>query len=351
MLATISSNFASECEKSTKNEATSLPFIKHSLSIGQETIDKHKKLLVLSIGGSIYNRAEVKLLGNKIELIDKKHGKLPLFSSGKEFINFLDGLHHGQYHLICINFAYPLQPISINGKLDGKLISGSKEHSFKGLVGKVVGEEVESFIEKKYQKKSVVSVANDTICLLLSGLTEYKWDQLAAGIVGTGLNFAIFEDENTTVNLESANFDKFEQSHEGKEIDMQSVQPGKALFEKEVSGAYLYKHYNLLAQGKNFPTLSSTEELDALAQNGTSEQQKIAQLVLNRSAQLVATQITGILEFQQRDLVFIMQGSLFWKGYNYKQTVEETVKQLTNYKADYIQIENSDLLGAAKLVI
>ena len=57
------------------------------------------------------------------------------------------------------------------------------------------------------------------------------------------------------------------------------------------------------------------------------------------------------MEFSNRDLVFIMQGSLYWKGYNYKESVEKKVIELCpKYRASYENVLHSDLFGAAKLV-
>ena len=55
-------------------------------------------------------------------------------------------------------------------------------------------------------------------------------------------------------------------------------------------------------------------------------------------------------EFKQHDITCVMEGSLFWKGFGYKETVAETVKKLTNYSVDIAEIDNSPILGAAKLV-
>ena len=50
-------------------------------------------------------------------------------------------------------------------------------------------------------------------------------------------------------------------------------------------------------------------------------------------------------------MTFVMEGSLFWKGYKYKETVEQTVKQLLpEYCIKFIRLENSDILGGAKLL-
>jgi hexokinase len=217
----------------------------------------------------------------------------------------------------------------------------------------VIGQRIEEYIKEKQGRDIQVASANDTICLLLSGLIHNGWAHLAAGIVGTGLNFAIFLDETTTVNLESANFKGFPQSEAAKFIDSQSAEPGDALYEKEVSGAYLYRHFNYAVEHTPLKVdpVTSTKELENLLKHPDPAVAQAAKDVLLHSASLVACQIAAILEFCGRDLNFIMQGSLYWKGYKYKETVERLVIDLSpHYHASYEQVLHSDLFGAAKIV-
>ena len=342
-MANIVNSFVQELARSHANQKTSLEFIRHTLSTPAR--NSFDNIQAITIGGTFYNTAVVSPA--TYELSHQQHGSFQILSSAQAFLSLMERLIRPEETSIAVNFAYPLKPVTENGTLDGILLNGSKEHTFNGLVGKQVGKAIQDYIWEKRKQKLRVSVANDTICLLLSGLTKYPWSQIAAGIVGTGMNFALFEDEHTAVNLESGSFDKFEQSVEGKIIDAQSAEPGTALFEKEVSGAYLYKQFNLKAEKEGISTrIADTSELDRLAQT-----HHIARDVLDHSAHLIASQIAGILEFQQRDITFVTQGSLFWKGHNYKNTVDTVVKKLTNYSANYIEIEHADLLGAAKLVM
>lgn len=345
---TISSNFYNELIRAHGNQKTSLEFIRHTLLKPES--NKLVSMQSITIGGTFYNTAHVSR--GTYTLLNQRHGSFPVFTNEQIFLSLMEELIDPEAQVIAVNFAYPMRPITEHGLLDGILLNGSKEHTFDGLVGKQVGKTIQEYIWNTRKQKIKVAVANDTICLLLSGLTKYPWNRIAAGIVGTGMNFAIFEDEHTAVNLESGNFDKFEQSPEGKIIDAQSAESGTALFEKEVSGAYLYKHFNSKAEEHGIVTrLTDTSQLDNMANDTRKEERAIARKVLTHSATLIASQIAGILEFHKRDITFVMQGSIFWKGYKYKQTVEEYIKKLTEYSASYIEIEHADLLGAAKLVI
>lgn len=338
--------------KKSRHEQTSIPFIKHSLS-SAPIVRPDEEFQTLTIGGSVCQSDRMKLTDSILSLNHKVENQ-PSFLTDTDFLEYLEHVIEPTVSIVALNFAYPLTPIQRGGLLDGILVSGSKENTFDGLIGKPVGETIEEYFMKKRGQSLRVSVANDTICLLLSGLTKYSWDNLAAGIVGTGLNFALFLDRHTAVNLESANFNAFDQSEEGKIIDASSASSGDALFEKEVSGAYLYMHYNIKAEKAGVTgRIQDTKELDSLASSTDpklSKEKDIALSVLTHSAQKVACQIAGIMDFQQRDLTFVMQGSLFWKGYEYKKIVKNTTQQLSKYTATFVTIENADLLGASKLV-
>lgn len=351
-LQQLKKNFISELLKGQDGGVSSLPFICHNLST--TTIVKVDEMFqTLVIGGSYYQNATFKRYADNIMLCEHEAGEQPPFLSEDDLMRFLEQHIDPTVTVIALNFAYPLKPVVRGEILDGVLQSGSKENTFTGLVGKTVGERIEQYFLENRGQKLTVSSANDTICLLLSGLMTHEWDEIAAGIVGTGLNFALFIDNTTAVNLESANFDKFEQSNSGKVIDEKSVAPGKSLYEKEVSGAYLFRHFNIMAkkEGLEVPEIHSTKEIDALAKSDNKDVAKLARSIVTKSAHMVAAQIAGIMEFCERDLTFIMQGSLYWRGWQYKELVEEKVRELSpKYKARYEQVLHSDLYGAAKLV-
>ncbi|QQS43447.1 hypothetical protein IPM65_04825 [Candidatus Roizmanbacteria bacterium] len=351
-LTQIKNNFVQELETGRDNGGSSLPFIRHQLAT-TSIVEPNGIFQTLVIGGSFYQKAKMKKINGNIQIIEHDQGPQPPFLSKQDLLTFIEGHIDPEVTVVALNFAYPMTPVSRDGILDGTLQSGSKENTFEGLVGQNVGEEIEKYMAEKHDRTIRVSAANDTICLLLSGLIHHEWDAISAGIVGTGLNFAIFLDEHTTVNLESAAFSNFPQSEAGKDIDQQSAAPGDALYEKEISGAYLYRHFNFEAKkrGLDVREIESTKELDALIRDANPDISGLAREILRHSAELVAAQIAGILEFSKRDLVFIMQGSLYWKGNQYKEIVEQLVTQLCpEYKASYENVLHSDLFGAAKLV-
>ena len=210
---------------------------------------------------------------------------------------------------------------------------------------------ISQMLKKDRGQDVTVTVANDTVCLLLSGQTQFKPDDLFGGIVGTGVNFAIFQDENTVMNLESGNFDKFPVSNDARTIDSKSVIPGKDIFEKDTSGAYLYRHFNLKMQSldPSFQKLENTMELEKISHTHTMAGE-IARNLFDHSAQLVACQIAGILEYKQCNMIGVMEGSLFWKAEHYRILVDTYVHMLSSYSAKFVKIDEDSIIGGAMLV-
>lgn len=344
-------NFTKELQESEIGEKTTLAFIKNIIP-SSPLVNDGESFQVMTFGGTNFFKATITKNGNSLNIAESTHDTLPLLETKEIFFTFLEKHLDTKTRVLAINFGYPIAPVFENGKLDGQLIRGVKEHEFKGLVGEKIGAEFEKYMAEKGQT-ILVSIANDTICLLLSGKTKLNDDSLAAGIVGTGMNFAISLDATTLVNLEAGAFGKFERTPIGLIVDEQSSQKGVNIFEKELSGGFLFQHFNLLTQQQHlsYPPLTNSEQLSDIAEKDTTEIGDIARDLMKHSASLVACIVTGIANFKEKDMTFVMIGSMFWKGYKYKETVEEMVKKLSpEYSASFIEVENSDLLGAAKLV-
>lgn len=348
----ISSNFLEELTKASLGRKTSLPFILHKIS-AKPLLKDGEIFQVLVIGGTIFRKAIVKKEGKSFTIIERDAKYQPPFKHRRDFELFVEREISEKVNKVALNFAYPLKPVLEDGKLDGILVAGTKGNVFDDLIGEKVGLEVEKYIYKKRRKKIEVAVANDTVCLLLAGLTRYRWEELVSGVIGTGMNFAFFMNKNSIVNLESSNFDKFSQTPEARLIDIYSANHGKSLFEKEVAGAYLFKHFNLILQlkGLNEPSIQSTEDLDRIAQQNIPGVSKIAKDLLQNSAELVASQIAGIMQYKKMSLTFVIEGSLFWLSGGYRQHVKKTLSQISpDYKAKFVKIPDSTILGAAKLI-
>lgn len=349
-LALLSRTIADELRGAELGHASSFPYIRNPRP--QETDKKDLTLQVIVIGGSIFKKGIFKRVNGALHLVSSSQKSQPPFRTKEDFLRFCLAEVDPSIPDIGVNFAYPLRPFLRQGRLDGKLLSGMKENRFEGLTTEAIGEELERAIYEKNGKRMKITTANDTVCLLFSGLSVTDWQNLTAGVIGTGINFAFFSDAHEAINTEAANFNKFSQSDEAKQIDRDSVSPGSALFEKEIAGAYLYQHFNqyVKARGLSFSPLTQTHELDILAQEETEEGQ-LARSLLRRSAQLSGALIAGVTLFKGQDATCVLEGSLFWKGYRYKEVVDETVSSLLSDQAvTFIKIADSPLLGAAYLV-
>jgi hexokinase len=258
-----------------------------------------------------------------------------------------------EVEVLAINFAYPIQPVLRQGRLDGKLLRPVKEHLFAGLVGKCVGQQIEEYFGGKGRHLKV-TLANDMVCLLQAGREKVNDSRtLVAGVVGTGVNFAILDAEYGIVNLESAGFDKFKISWAGRAIDQVSKNVGQHLFEKEVSGKYLFEHYNLMKNVFQLEPIETSEQLNQIADETKHPGRNLARSILMRSAELLACQIAGLLDFLgQNKLTFVMEGSLFWKGWHYQGLIYSALKKMdiSADRVEFVEIKQSNILGAGRLV-
>jgi len=280
-LKKIRDNFINELILAARGEKTSLAFIKNSLPLKPVVADD-ELFQLMAIGGSVFHMALAKKSKNKISLQKKVKFFLPHFSSREIFCKFFLEQLDPRVNTVALNLAYHLVPSLRHGLVDDRLVIPTKEQPFSGLVNKLIGQELEIYVFEKLKRRIRVAVANDAICLLLSTLPSQSRSSqrlsTVAGIVGAGTNFAFFlspcqqaENENIAVNLESGNFDKFPPTATGKIIDQNSDQRGQQLLEKEVSGNYLYRHYNLLV--KHSPSLWDTTWGIPLWRSGLQHQQ------------------------------------------------------------------------------
>jgi len=349
-------DFVTEIESAQNSKDSSISFLLHSLE-NKPQLKIGEMFQVMVIGGSNFHSCIFTKKDERNHYSEVTKSSIPIFNTKEIFLDFILKNLQPDHNYLAINLAYPLEPVTRNGLLDCVLLKGTKEHEFKGLIGETVGEEIEKYIKETLDRDITVLVANDTIALVLAGIHEIKAPpiSLVGGIVGTGVNFGFFYNETQVVNLESGGFNKFESSESGLIIDQNSSSPGEQLFEKEVAGGYLYKHYNIINKlyGLGLKEINSSDELSSLAITKEDNGRSLAQLLLERSASLIAVQIAGIYEFKKlAKLNFIIEGSLFWKGHNYSDLVKKYLGKLgvSESSINIIKIHRSYLLGIASLL-
>jgi hexokinase len=353
-------NMKEEIRSAAEGKENSIAFSRNPLPKTPLVIEG-EVFQVIMMGGSHLESVKVRVIGKSVEILDFHEEDLPKLSN-KEIVCSIFAKHLlPGVKVVSFNFAYPLEAVEREGFLDGVLLAAPKEHRFDGLIGKTIGQEIELYIKSKLQREVKITVSNDTTALGMASIdceSGYDWSNTMVGVIGTGINFGLFEDAHSFINLESGNFDKFEQTPEGKTIDQVSNDPGFHKFEKEISGGYLCKHFNLIAQEKGLSKIiKTTQELSEIAA-GESEESWTARSVIERSASLAAVQIKGIYDYKREllgvsndfQMLALIEGSLYWKGYHYKEYVNKYLELfgiLDSIKV--VHIDKVGIVGSAKL--
>lgn len=146
----------------------------------------------------------------------------------------------------CFSYACEISP-----ECDGRLLHWTKQIKAPEVVGMWVGKALR---EKLPGFGGRITVINDTVGTLLAGLGEgikRRYDGNVGFILGTGTNIAVVADNasitkvpglpagSMIVNAESAGFDKAPQTDIDLAFHATTIDPGKAPFEKMISGGYL----------------------------------------------------------------------------------------------------------------
>lgn len=350
----IKQNFLQELTPASQNKPSSLSFIKYQFP--EKPLLTRGIVQGIVIGGTnfILSTEEIKPNGVKKNL-ERKTSILPIFTTKQRFVDFLSEHLDPRADAIGINFGFKLETINQqDGTLDGTIqAKGTKDYTFKG-VNEPIGELVKTVFAQKYHKKIIISVANDTISMLLLGHGKEQ----ASIVVGTGFNMGLRIDKKTLVNLEAGGFNKFEQSDVLSEIDIQTENPGKKLYEKSLSGMYLPKHFNIWAKrlGLIVPLVHTGQELTAIAHAYHDESAKdLARVILAQSAGLTASAIAGVYDFfeQPNSLTIIGEGGLLWDGWHYHESINKQLSVL-GVPANAIiikHVKDSGINGAIGLII
>lgn len=353
-LQEIRRSLVTEFTDAAAGKKTSLAFACHEIS-SAGTPEKTTARIIVIGGSNCVSADGVKTLRG-VELSNIHEEPLPVFDNSATFLPYISAHIPESAELIGLNFAYPMEPVIRDGRLDGRLIKATKEHTFAGVVGHEVGRLIEEHLLATRGQKAGVITANDTVCLILSGLAKYHRRGLAGGVIGTGFNFGFFLDDTTLVNLESGNFSSFPVTDSCAAIDDDLEDRGKQLWEKEISGAYLYRHFNFYNEKLKLglQTIASTVELDGLADHDPGTAGDLARELLERSATFAAVQIAAIFDYLDTDhLNVLIEGSLFWKGWKYRQHVSDALTSLgvmyQQFSIDHI--DQSSVLGGALLAL
>ena len=325
--------------------------------------DVKGKALVLDLGGTNYRVAIVDFSTEK-PIIYPNNGwkkdmsimKSPGYTREelfKELADLIVEIKREEEMPIGYCFSYPTE--SIPGG-DARLLRWTKGVDIREMVGQFVGKPLLDYLNEKNKIRFTgVKVLNDTIASLFAGLTDKSYDAYIGLIVGTGTNMATFipSDKITKldpechvqglipVNLESGNFYPPFLTAVDDTVDATSDSLGKQRFEKAVSGMYLGDILKAAFPLEEFEEKFDARKLTAIMNYPDIHKDiyvQVAHWIYNRSAQLVAASLAGLialLKSYNRDIhrvCLIAEGSLFWsesrKDKNYNILVMEKLQEL-----------------------
>lgn len=348
--------------------------------------DVKGKALVLDLGGTNYRVAIVDFSTEK-PIIYPNNGwkkdmsimKSPGYTREelfKELADLIVEIKREEEMPIGYCFSYPTE--SIPGG-DARLLRWTKGVDIREMVGQFVGKPLLDYLNEKNKIRFTgVKVLNDTIASLFAGLTDKSYDAYIGLIVGTGTNMATFipSDKITKldpechvqglipVNLESGNFYPPFLTAVDDTVDATSDSLGKQRFEKAVSGMYLGDILKAAFPLEEFEEKFDARKLTAIMNYPDIHKDiyvQVAHWIYNRSAQLVAASLAGLialLKSYNRNIhrvCLIAEGSLFWsesrKDKNYNILVMEKLQELLreleleDVEVHINSMDNANLIG------
>lgn len=340
--------------------------------------------MVVDAGGTNMRAALIELKGNgRVDVLGGPIGERIPDGRGDERVTAAQ-FFGAQAELMCrlsppsglpvgYCFSYPAETLPSR---DARLLRWTKGIDIPGVEGTMVGAQLKDALSQCNLSPGRVVVMNDTVASLMGGRVLYPhldYDERYIGlIVGTGTNMAalIPADEITKieaeswggremlVNLESGNFTPPHLTPWDDAVDRKTDHPGLQRFEKAVSGYYLPFLFQEVCPGvPGFEPEKGTRQLVELRDEShpNEEARRTADLLLKRSADLVAAALTAVSDlYPPRDFGILAEGSLIFGDPRYASRVESTIDRLVDGKrAGHIiqQRENVNLIGAASAAL
>jgi len=360
--------------------------------ITPKTTDINGQTVVLDLGGTNYRMARIDFENGKPTIHPKDGWKRDLSEMKKEGYTEQElyeaqasplgelKLENPENTPVGYCFSYPVAALP---KGDAKLLYWRKGVNIKEMVEKPVGEPLLNYFrEKKQLNFNGIKVINDTVASLFAGLTHSGYDAYIGLIVGTGTNMAALmrtdqieklsseEKEGMgdfiPINLESGNFHPPHLCEYDETVDIKSGSKGEQRFEKAISGMYLGEIFKAVYPGSEFEEKFDAQSLTTMLSYPAiykDEYVKTAQWIYERSAQLVAAALTGLMlvllshDPSIKKVLLTAEGSLFWSknlnGKAYSEMVEEELHGLLrgfgfgSVRVELLQMDNANLIGTA----
>ena len=257
--STLLAEFDRQMTAGLGGKPSSLAMIPSFVSLGK-TVPSNTPIIVLDAGGTNLRVAVVHFNeAGEARFDDKEKFAMPgttgeTLSEETFFSRFAEFLEPVAERSDSVGFCFSY-PTEITPTLDGRLIRWTKQVAAPEVIGKMIGAGIAAALEKRTGAKLAVKILNDTVATLLAGAgagMARNYSSFCGFILGTGTNIAYIEsnakitkisglDPNgkMVINCETGNFNGAPQSDFDREMDAQTSDTGKGLFEKMISGAYI----------------------------------------------------------------------------------------------------------------
>jgi hexokinase len=400
-------SFLDEMKRGLEGKKSSLVMIPTYIETGAE-VPSNKRVIVVDAGGTNFRVATVYFDDQKRPVIENlKLFKMPGIGQevGKdEFFTIMAGYLKEVAAIsdrigFCFSYAVDMQP-----NKDGRLIRFSKEVKAPGVIGQLIGENLNKALAAAGLggNKHMV-LLNDTVVTLLAGC-GYKnrsFGSYVGFILGTGTNCCYIEQNsritknktldssrNMIINTESGGFAK---CHRGKldiSYDKTTINPGAQKLEKMISGAYLGPlclHVMKKACKEKLLSPAAAQavlqisELDTkdlnyfmlypfgdnilanACKNGTSDDTLamcyLSDRLIERAAKLTAINLSAMAigsgkgQTPTQPICIVAEGTTFYHLRNLKPRVDFYLKQYLENKHgvfhEIIGVDNATLIGSA----
>lgn len=344
------------------------------------------KALVLDLGGTNYRVATVNFADDKATIHpdngwkkDLSVMKTPGFTREelfKELADPIGEIKRDEEMPIGYCFSYAAESLPDG---DARLLHWTKGVEIKDMIGEPVGKPLLDYLNERNDIKFTgIKVLNDTVASLFAGLTNSGYDAYIGLIVGTGTNMATFiPAEKITklppssqakglipVNLESGDFNPPFLTTVDDTVDTCTNTRGYQRFEKAVSGMYLGDILKATFPLDEFEEKFDAQKLTTIMNYPDIHKEKYVQVahwIYNRSAQLVAASLAGLIRLlvsynkETKKICLVAEGSLFWsqnrndKDYNIlvMEKLQELLDEfgLGDVEVHINKMNNANLIG------
>ncbi|NDV65537.1 hexokinase [Bacteroides sp. 224] len=349
-------------EEGLKEDNQEISAIPTHIHPKEEGVTGEERVLALDWGGTNFRAALVEYKDGKATIIeDVKHRLSRVETKGftQEKLHermgcFISELKQLDERVTKIGYCFSYPAASrLNG--DAILLRWTKGIDIPDMINKPVGESLLKYLNNHKEINTTfkdIKVVNDTVASLFAGLTERidgkPFDSYVGLIVGTGTNMASLmplnkieklnsKDEGVIpVNLESGNFNPPHLTIIDNLVDAISNNKGSQRFEKAISGGYLGEIFKTVFMFEKVKYDFDGGDLSYIINNPDKNKKDhvdIANWVYNRSAQLVAASLAGLVQVLVaqdsaiKNIYLAADGTLFWSN-DYEQQVEAELKKL-----------------------